>query len=249
MNTPALQVSDLHIRLGGAPILRGLGFAVQPGERVAVIGPNGAGKTTLFQVLSGVLRPDAGRVWLAGRDVTAWAPHRLARAGLARSFQIQQLFGPHTVAEHLRCVLLHQHGGWWRRLQSPGMDAAVRDWAERLDLAQRHHTPAQSLSYAEQRRLDVGLALASDAPVLLLDEPTAGLSRSETTELTSRLRAWTTGRTLLMVEHDMDVVFGLADRVLVLVDGQLIADGSPDAVRANPAVQQAYLGAALGAGQ
>jgi branched-chain amino acid transport system ATP-binding protein len=125
------------------------------------------------------------------------------------------------------------------------MEAAMIDWAKRLDLAGRLDTPAQSLSYAEQRRLDVGLALASDAPVLLLDEPTAGLSRSETAELVQRLRGWTQGRTLLMVEHDMDVVFGLADRVLVLVDGQLIADDSPDAVRANPAVQQAYLGAVL----
>lgn len=247
MSTPALQVHQLHIRLGGAPILRGVGFAVQPGERVAVIGPNGAGKTTLFQVLSGVLRPDAGQVLLHGTPTTGLPPHRVARVGLARSFQMQQLFGPQTVADHLRCALLRCHGSWWQRLQRPGLDAAMRDWAQRLDLAQRQDTPAQHLSYAEQRRLDVGLALASDAPVLLLDEPTAGLSRSETTELTTRLRAWTTGRTLLMVEHDMDVVFGLADRVLVLVEGQLLADGTPDAVRANPAVQQAYLGAALGA--
>lgn len=245
MTTPALQVRDLHIRLGGTPILRGVGFAVQPGERVALIGPNGAGKTTLFQVLSGHLQPDAGRVHVQGTDTTGWPAHRVARAGLARSFQIQQLFGPHSVAEHLRVALLRRHGGWWQRLQRPATEAAVIDWAERLDLAARLDTPAQSLSYAEQRRLDVGLALASDAPVLLLDEPTAGLSRSETTELVQRLRGWTQGRTLLMVEHDMDVVFGLADRVLVLVDGQLIADGSPDAVRANPAVQQAYLGAVL----
>ena len=245
MIPPALQVRDLHIRLGGTPILRGVGFAVQPGERVALIGPNGAGKTTLFQVLSGHLQPDAGRVHVQGTDTTGWPAHRVARAGLARSFQIQQLFGPQRVAEHLRVALLRRHGGWWQRLQRPSMEAAMIDWAKRLDLAGRLDTPAQSLSYAEQRRLDVGLALASDAPVLLLDEPTAGLSRSETAELVQRLRGWTQGRTLLMVEHDMDVVFGLADRVLVLVDGQLIADDSPDAVRANPAVQQAYLGAVL----
>ena len=245
MTAAALQVRDLHMRLGGTPILRGVGFAVQAGERVALIGPNGAGKTTLFQVLSGHLRPDAGRVHVQGTDTTGWPAHRVARTGLARSFQIQQLFGPHSVAEHLRVALLRRRGGWWQRLQRPAMEAAVIDWAERLDLAGRLDTPAQSLSYAEQRRLDVGLALAGDAPVLLLDEPTAGLSRSETAELVQRLRGWTQGRTLLMVEHDMDVVFGLADRVLVLVDGQLIADGSPDAVRANRAVQQAYLGAVL----
>ncbi len=245
MTTPALLVSNLHIRLGGSPILRGVGFAVQPGERVALIGPNGAGKTTLFQVLSGHLRTDVGGVHVLGTDTTGWPAHRVACAGLARSFQIQQLFGPHSVAEHLRVALLRRHGGWWQRLQRPATEAAMIDWAKRLDLAGRLDTPAQSLSYAEQRRLDVGLALASDAPVLLLDEPTAGLSRSETTQLVQRLRGWTQGRTLLMVEHDMDVVFGLADRVLVLVDGQLIADGSPDAVRANPAVQQAYLGAVL----
>ena len=245
MTLPALQVRDLHIRLGGTPILRGVGFAVQPGERVALIGPNGAGKTTLFQVLSGHLRPDTGQVQLQGTDTTGWPAHLVARAGLARSFQIQQLFGPQTVADHLRLALLRRHGGWWQRLQRPGMAAAVRDWADRLDLNNRLDSPAQSLSYAEQRRLDVGLALASDAPVLLLDEPTAGLSRSETAELVQRLCGWASGRTLLMVEHDMDVVFGLADRVLVLVDGQLLADGSPDAVRANPAVQQAYLGAVL----
>lgn len=245
-----LSVKGLGKRFGRTEVLRGLNLSVRQGERLAVIGPNGAGKSTLFHLLSGHLAPSVGEIHLPaaapGRRVQGRPPHALHRLGLARSFQISQLFGRLSVHDHLRCAALwplgHRYTAW-RRLD------ALHDVTRRADevmalirLSHRRDVPAMHLSYAEQRALDIGLALVSDAPVLLLDEPTAGMSRSETEAFLGLLREATAGRTLLVVEHDMSVVFALADRIAVLVQGELLALDTPQAVRADPRVRAAYLG-------
>jgi len=250
---PALQLDGLGQRFGLTTVLRGLDLAVLPGERLAVIGPNGAGKTTLFNLLSGRQRPTAGRVWLHGRRIDGLPPWRIARLGLARSFQVGQLFGSLTVRENLEAALLGAVGpryAFWRRL---GRLHALRARAEallaQLGLAHRAAVAAGTLSYAEQRALELGLAVAVLPPpeaglprVLLLDEPTAGLSRHETEALVPLIRRLSEGATLLLVEHDMGVVFGLADRIAVLVQGELLALDTPERVRADARVQAAYLG-------
>lgn len=245
-----LSVKGLGKRFGRTEVLRGLNLSVRQGERLAVIGPNGAGKSTLFHLLSGHLSPSMGEIRLPavapGWRVEGRTPHALHRLGLARSFQISQLFGRLSVHDHLRCAALwslgHRYTAW-RRLDS------LHDVTRRADevmalirLCHRRDVQAMHLSYAEQRALDIGLALASDAPVLLLDEPTAGMSRSETEAFLGLLREATAGRTLLVVEHDMSVVFALADRIAVLVQGELLALDTPEAVRADPRVRAAYLG-------
>lgn len=250
---PALEVRGVHKRLGRSEIIRGATLAVQPGERVALIGPNGAGKSTLFNLVSGRLAPDAGQILLHGQRIDGLPPHQVHRRGLARSFQVSSLFHRLSVFENLRCAALWGLGHryvFWRFL------AGLRDANERAEavmtqvrLQARRDVLAQDLGYAEQRALEIGLTLAGDAGVLLLDEPTAGMSRSETQACVELIRGATVGRSLLVVEHDMGVVFELADRVAVLVQGEVIAFDTPERVRADARVQQAYLGAALAAPQ
>jgi branched-chain amino acid transport system ATP-binding protein len=243
----ALQLQGVGKRLGASEIVRNVSLQVAPGERLALIGPNGAGKSTLFQLISGQLAPGAGHIWLHGRRIDGLAPQAIHRLGLARSFQVSQLFGGLSVFDNLRCALLWREGFryvFWRR--RGGAQAASRQvWEvlESLGLAARHGVLAAELSYAEQRALELGLAIASGCSVILLDEPTAGMSRSETEHFVPLIRRVTEGRTLLVVEHDMGVVFDLADRIAVLVRGELVACGTPQQVRAHPLVQQAYLGA------
>ena len=249
---PVLEVRGLCQRFGATEVLHQLNLQVRPGERLALIGPNGAGKSTLFNVLSGLLVPSGGEVWLNGVRVNGLPVHRVQRMGLGRSFQISQLFPRLTVLEHLVCAASGQQDptevarkGWWQLLgRQSAHHAHASEWLERLGLSERAGHTASELSYAEQRTLDMGLALAGGAKVLLLDEPTAGMSRSETMRFVPLLRALTAGKTLLMVEHDMGVVFELADRIAVLVRGELLTVDTPQAVRANPAVQRAYLGQA-----
>lgn len=254
----ALELRDLHQSFGRSDILRGVNLQVRRGERVAIIGPNGAGKSTLFHLISGGLAPSRGSIWLAGARIDGLTPYQIQRRGLARSFQVSQLFARLSVEDNLRCALLgaRGHGSiWWRRPGAwHGGRSAVRQGAQsdmqtrleqllaELQLPACRATLAQQLTYAEQRALDLGLALAGNADVLLLDEPTAGMSRSETGHFVELIRRVSAGRTLLMVEHDMGVVFDLADRIAVLVQGELIAFDTPAAVRADPRVQQAYLG-------
>ncbi len=244
--TPALALQGICQQFGATQVLRGLSLQIQPGERVALIGPNGAGKSTLFDVLSGRRSPSAGQFWLNGQPASGLAPQRLHRLGLARSFQVSSLFAKLTVAQNLRCAALHAAGvapNFWQRLSRLGrVNTPVEAMLAELGLLAQRHTPAQHLSYAEQRRLELGLTLIGGASVVLLDEPTAGMSRSETEQTVALLRRLTQGKTLLMVEHDMAVVFNLADRIAVLEQGQLIAFDTPAAVRANPQVQRAYLG-------
>jgi branched-chain amino acid transport system ATP-binding protein len=251
MSAHAVELRALHKRFGATDIIRGADLQVNAGERVAIIGPNGAGKSTLFNLVSGRLAPSSGEVRLHGRRIDGLAPYQINRLGLARSFQVSNLFNGLSVFENLRCAALWSLGHrytFWKSL------AGLRDAHERADevlqmigLTRRRELPAANLTYAEQRALEIGITIAGGADVLLLDEPTAGMSRSETTRFVQLIREVTAGKTLLMVEHDMSVVFGLADRIAVLVYGEVIAFDTPEAVRADPRVQEAYLGVPLAA--
>jgi len=245
---PALALEGLHKRFGATEVICGVDLAVQAGERMAIIGPNGAGKSTLFNLVSGHARPSAGAVRLHGRRISGLQPFEIARLGLARSFQISNVFAQLSVYENLRCSVLWSLGygySFWRLVGSL-RDATARTEAllERVGLAAQAQTLAAHLPYAQQRALELGITLGSGADVLLLDEPTAGMNRSEAAYFTALICTATAGKTLLLVEHDMDVVTELADTIAVLVQGRVIASGPPHAVRADPAVQAAYLGVA-----
>ena len=242
----ALELKDLRKSFGKTEIIRGCDLAVAPGERVAIIGPNGAGKSTLFNLISGRFGPTSGAIVLNGKRIENLLPYEINRLGLARSFQITNIFGRLSVFENLRCGLLWSMGyryAFWKFL------ADLRDANERarqlltmIRLDRKRDTLAMNLTYAEQRALEIGITIAGGAEVILLDEPTAGMSKSETARFIELIREVTVGKTLLTVEHDMGVVFGLADKIAVLVYGEVIAFDVPAAVRANPRVQEAYLG-------
>ena len=248
MTTAALQLVDLHKSFGATPIIRGVNLAVHKGERHAIIGPNGAGKSTLFHLISGRFPVTAGQVLLNGEIVTGLAPYQIARRGLSRSFQVTNIFPRLTVFENIRCSVLWSLGyrySFWHMVER-ARDARERTQAilALINLASRANVPAGLLSYAEQRALEIGITIASGAEVIMLDEPTAGMSRSETEHAVALIRKVSEGKTLVIVEHDMSVVFDLADRISVLVYGQVIATDTPRNIRANAAVQEAYLGSA-----
>ena len=248
MSAPALELQGVRKRFGRTEVIRGVDLAVARGERHAIIGPNGAGKSTLFNLASGRFPVSDGRILLNGADVTRLRPHQINRRGLSRSFQVTNIFPNLSVFENLRCASLWSLGyryAFWRALSALA-DARSRaeEVMERIGLAQRRDTLAGVLSYAEQRALEIGITIAGGAEVILLDEPTAGMNRSETAAAVALIRKVTEGKTLVMVEHDMGVVFDLADRVSVLVYGEIIASGAPAAIRANAKVQEAYLGVA-----
>lgn len=246
MTAPALALHDVHKNFGATRIIRGVSLAVANGERHAIIGPNGAGKTTLFNLMSGRLAVSSGVIELRGEPIQDRAPHEINRLGLARSFQITSLFHRLSVFENLRCGLLWSKGyrySFWHLLgRQRALNAEAESWLERLGLESRRDLPAGMLSYADQRALEIGVTIAGGADVVLLDEPTAGMDHAETDRAVALIRQTTEGRTLIMVEHDMSVAFGLADRISVLVYGQVIASDVPERIRANPAVQEAYLG-------
>ncbi len=248
MSTSALQLVDLHKSFGATPIIRGVSLDVTAGERHAVIGPNGAGKSTLFHLVSGRFPVTSGQVLLKGSDITGLPPFLINRRGLSRSFQVTNIFPRLTVYENIRCGVLWALGyrySFWHRVDKL-RDARDRSEAilEQINLATRRDLPAGVLSYAEQRALEIGITIASGADVLMLDEPTACMSRSETEHAVALIRKVSEGKTLVIVEHDMSVVFDLADRISVLVYGQVIATDTPVAIRANAAVKEAYLGTA-----
>nr|MBF0685990.1 ABC transporter ATP-binding protein [Pseudomonas sp.] len=246
---PALELIDVRKSFGKTEIIRGLNLSVTSGERHAVIGPNGAGKSTMFHLISGRIPVTSGSVRLHGTDITDLAPYRINRMGLSRSFQITNIFHNLTVFENLRCSVLWSQGhgyAFWKRLSRlHDVTQRAEDVLERLGLQGRRDTPAGLLTYAEQRALEIGITIAGGAGVILLDEPTAGMSRHETERIVALIKTISEGRTLLMVEHDMSVVFGLADRISVVVYGQVIATDTPERIRENPQVQQAYLGTAV----
>lgn len=249
-NAPcALELRDLRKSFGKTEIIRGVNLAVQPGERVAIIGPNGAGKSTLFNLISGRFGPTSGEVLLNGQRIDGKAPYEINRMGLSRSFQITNIFPKLSVFENLRCGVLWSMGYKYTflRFLSTLDDANERakQLMEMIKLDKKRDTLAVNLTYAEQRALEIGVTIAGGANVVLLDEPTAGMSRSETTRFIHLIKEVTEGRTLLTVEHDMGVVFGLADKIAVVVYGEVIAFDTPDKVRANARVQEAYLGSAV----
>ena len=248
----AVELDAVRKSFGRTEIIRGASLQVRAGERVAIIGPNGAGKSTLFNLISGRLAPSAGQIRLFGERIDGRTPHEINRRGLARSFQVSNLFPKLSVFENLRCAMLwsegHRYAFWKFLADLGGTNARAEALLARLGLERRRDVLAMNLTYAEQRALEIGLTIAGGARVILLDEPTAGMSRSETTRFIGLIREVTEGRTLLTVEHDMGVVFGLADRIAVLVYGEVIAFDTPERVRADPRVQEAYLGSVLAQG-
>jgi branched-chain amino acid transport system ATP-binding protein len=243
---PALSLSDLGKTFGGLRAVDAVALSLEVGERHAIIGPNGAGKTTLFNMISGEIAPTSGRIRLFGRDVTNLPTHRRAALGLGRTFQINTLFPNLTVLEN---ALLAVHGVSLTRLRLHRTVSSYRVEQERalhvldsVGLAGKERILARTLSHGEMRQLEVALALASQPKLLLLDEPTAGLSTAESHQLTSLLRSVDRSITLLVIEHDMDVVFGLTDRITVLHHGKVVADGTREGVKANPLVAEIYLG-------
>jgi branched-chain amino acid transport system ATP-binding protein len=240
-----LEVKGLVKTFGALRATDGIDFDVREGETHAVIGPNGAGKTTFISQLAGNLLPDAGSVRFAGEDITRLPAHRRARKGLARSFQITSVF-PDFTALHNVALAVQAHSGrngFWRPARS---DRSLLDPARRLledvGLAARADVPAVSMSHGEHRQLEVAMALATQPRLLLLDEPMAGMGIEESQRMIELLQRLKQTKTIILVEHDMDAVFRLADRISVLVYGKVVATGAPEAIRGNPEVRAAYLG-------
>lgn len=246
MTTFSLELKDVRKSFGKSEIIRGTTLQVPKGERFAVIGPNGAGKSTLFNLVSGRFPVTSGEVLLNGQSILGLKPFEINRLGLSRSFQITNIFHRLSVYENLRAAVLWSLGykySFWHRLNGL-KDAHERAESvlEEIGLKRRRDTLAGLLTYAEQRALEIGITIAGGADVILLDEPTAGMSRSESDAAVELIRKVTVGKTLLMVEHDMSVVFGLADKIAVLVYGEMIACDTPANIRGNAKVQEAYLG-------
>jgi branched-chain amino acid transport system ATP-binding protein len=245
-NGIALKLSGLRKSFGPMEIIRGVDLSVKEGERHAVIGPNGAGKSTLFHLVSGHYRPTGGSISLRGEEIAGLEPQLINRRGLSRSFQVTNIFPRLSVWENVRCATLWALGyrySFWRDVETlEDANRRTEEILSEIDLLDRWRTPAGVLTYGEQRALEIGLTIAGDADVLLLDEPTAGMSHAETERVVALIRKVSEKRTLLIIEHDMHVVFDLADRISVLVYGEVIASDTPERIKANAAVQQAYLG-------
>jgi branched-chain amino acid transport system ATP-binding protein len=245
----ALELKDLRKSFGKTEIIRGINLAVTSGERVAIIGPNGAGKSTLFNLISGRFQPTSGDVLLNGQRINGKKPYEINRLGLSRSFQITNIFPKLSVFENLRCSVLWSLGYKYTFFKFlAGLDDAndrAEELMEMIKLDKKRDVLGMNLTYAEQRALEIGITIAGGAGVILLDEPTAGMSRSETTRFIKLIKDVTVGKTLLTVEHDMGVVFGLADKIAVVVYGEVIAFDVPEAVRADQRVQEAYLGSSV----
>ena len=238
-----IETHDLRRVFGGIGALDGVTLHVDAGERRAIIGPNGAGKTTLFNVLTGELAPTSGTVRLAGEDVTRRQPHELARRGVARMYQRNELFDPLSARDNL-ALAIAARAGPYRPFTSPPVSerATSAELLERVGLGERGDTLARALSHGERRQLELALALAQRPRVLLLDEPTAGMSSAETARITELIAALDRSLTIVIVEHDMDVVFRLADRISVLHEGRVLAEGTPEQMRGDRVVNEVYLG-------
>jgi len=243
----AIELRDVHKSFGSTRIINGVSLAIGKGERHAIIGPNGAGKSTLYNLISGRYEVSGGRILLNDEDITGLRPFEINRKGLSRSFQVTNIFHNLSVFENIRCGELWAAGyrySFWHRVGAlKDVQHRAEEIMQRIGLAKRRDVLAGTLTYAEQRALELGITIAGGANVILLDEPTAGMSRTETAHAVELIRQVTEGRTLVMVEHDMGVVFDLADQISVLVYGEVIATGTPQEIRANAAVQEAYLGA------
>lgn len=244
----AICLQGVTKRFGSSEIIRGVDLVINKSERHALIGPNGAGKSTLFNLISGQFRPTSGQILLNGQRSDREPPEMIARRGLARSFQITSLFARLTVFETVRLGVMANHGirfCFWR--SAAGSREVANDVGALLgdvNLSHRAHALTGELPYSEQRALELAVTLALRPDIVLLDEPTAGMSVEEAAQTVALVRRLTAGRTLLVVEHDMDVVFSLCDRISVLVHGRIIASGTPDEIAGNESVNEAYLGKA-----
>ncbi len=246
MAEPLLEIRGLFKSFGGITATDNVSFEVETNEVHAIIGPNGAGKTTLIAQLTGALKSDAGRVVFAGSDITRLKTHARSLRGLARSFQITSIFRDMTVRQNVALAVQahagHSYRFWRPAADDPALTGPTDQVLERLDLLDRAETPAGALSHGEQRQLEIAMALAIEPRMLLLDEPTAGMGPEESARMVAFLEGLKGSITILMVEHDMDAVFALADRISVLVYGRLIDTGTPETIRGNPEVVAAYLG-------
>ena len=246
MTSPAVELRGVQKSFGNTLVIRDVNLTVVKGERHALIGPNGAGKSTLFNLISGYMIPTVGSILLKDEIISSLPPYQINRRGLSRSFQVSNVFANMSVWENILCALLwatgHRYAFWKNIDKLPEVRERTAQILQDINLISRRDVPAGLLAYAEQRTLEIGITIAGGADVILLDEPTAGMSRAETERAVALIRRLTEGRTLLIVEHDMSVVFGLADRISVLVYGQIIASGTPAEIRGNPKVKEAYLG-------
>ncbi|HWV95653.1 MAG TPA: ABC transporter ATP-binding protein [Xanthobacteraceae bacterium] len=244
--TTAIEMRAVEKSFGNVRIIHDLNLSVAKGERHAIIGPNGAGKSTTFNLISGHLAPTSGDISLNGEPIAGLRPFEINRRGLSRSFQVTNVFAKMTVWENIRCAVLWATGqryAFWKNIENlPEVRRRTAEILEDIHLTARRDVPAGLLTYAEQRELEIGITIAGGANVIMLDEPTAGMSHAETERAVKLIRRLSEGRTLLIVEHDMSVVFGLADRISVLVYGHIIASGTPEQIRSDPKVKEAYLG-------
>ena len=242
----AIEFRSLRKSFGATEVIRGIDLAIEDGELHAIIGPNGGGKSTLFNLITGRYRVNAGQMFLHGEDITDLPPHDIYRKGLSRSFQVTNIFPRMSVFENLRCGMLwslgYKYSFWQFVNKRRDLNQRTEEVLEKIGLAATRNVPAGLLSYSDQRALEIGITIAGGAEVILLDEPTSGMSRSETEQAVGLIREIAAGKTLVIVEHDMGVVFDLADRISVLVYGEIIASDTPELIRANTSVQEAYLG-------
>ncbi|MCH8264229.1 MAG: ABC transporter ATP-binding protein [Proteobacteria bacterium] len=243
-----LTLTAVHKNFGETEIIRGVSLDIEQGEKHAIIGPNGAGKSTLFHLISGLFNVTAGTITFKQNEIQNKTPYEVSRLGLARSFQVTNIFARMNVFENVRCALLWSSGyrySFWHLLGSQGeINDRAMEVLEQIGLKNKALFPAGELAYAQQRALELGIAIAGGAELIMLDEPVAGMSHSEASNAVDLIRRVTAGKTLIMVEHDMNIVFDLADRISVLVYGEIIASDKPENIRANSRVQEAYLGEA-----
>jgi len=241
-----LETKKIYHDFSGLEVLFNINLEVEEGERHAIIGPNGAGKTTLFNVITGTYMPSSGQVFFKGNEITGFKPHQLARIGMGRSFQITSTFSKLTAFQNIRMGILSKRGirfNLFRRADK--MQAITEETDEllnRINLTEERDVPADLLSYGKHRSLEVSMAMATDPELVMLDEPTAGMSRDETHNAVELIRRITEGKTMVIIEHDMDVVFSLADRITVLHLGKILAVGPPEEIKENQEVKNAYLG-------
>ena len=243
--TVALELIGLRKSFGPTEIIRGVDLQIKKGELHAIIGPNGAGKSTLYNLISGMYKVNDGSIILNGNDITNKEPYEINRMGLSRSFQVTNIFPKMSVFENVRNGFLYHSGckySFWRFVNRRNdVTERTHDVLESLDLYNKRDVPVMFLPYADQRALEIGITIAGGADVILLDEPTSGMSRSETERTVELIRSISNDKTVVVVEHDMGVVFDLAERISVLVYGEIIAADTPENIRCNPNVQEAYL--------